>query len=367
MANPKPVLIGAARDAAADWVAEHTAALGLVGAFCTGSTLHAQPTDELAHDSDIDILGVVPGPPPAKLGKLTHRGVRLDVDFVGLPELVDPDVVASTFYLAPSFAAGAILTDPAGVLEPVVRHVRAVFADPAMIRARMAGVRERMDAGLARIAAAPTWSEAVLRWIFTTSLTTQQLLVAGLRNPTVRRRYAAVRSLLADCGRDDCYPDLLEQLGAQAVDRDTASHHLDRLERVFDAAAEAEPLAAPFAADVTAAARPVAIEGSRAMIAQGDHREAVFWLVVSFARCEQVLAAGADPEHAAKASRDLAACVGDLTGLRGADDLQERLAALPGHRARVDRLAEQLMAYRHIRDRSRLRPDDPDRLLRPDP
>ncbi len=338
------MLIGEAREAAADWVAAYTAELGLVGAFCTGSTLGAHPADELPADSDVDVLGVVPGPPPAKLGKLTHRGVRLDVDFIARAELADPGVVAGTFYLAPSFAAAAVLTDPAGVLAPVVRHVQAVFTDPATIRARLAGVGARIDAGVPRIATATTWSEAVLRWIFTTSLTTQQLLVAGLRNPTVRRRYPAARSLLADRGELDSYPDLLEQLGAQAVDRDTVEHHLDRLERVFDAAAAAEPLAAPFASDITAAARPVAIGGTREMLAQGDHREAIFWLVVTFARCEQVLAAGADLGRAARARRDFTACVADLTGLRGPDDLRHRLATLPEHRARVDRLAEQLMA-----------------------
>lgn len=342
------MLIGPARAAAADWVAAHTAALGLVGAFVTGSTLAADPAEELAAESDVDLLAVVPGPAPAKLGKLTHHGVRLDVDFVGMAELADPDVVAGTFYLAPSFAAGAVLADPAGLLEPLVRHVQAVFADPVTIRARMAGVSARMDAGVARIAAAPTWSEAVLRWLFTTSLTTQQLLVAGLRNPTVRRRYLAVRTLLSDRGRADAYLDLLDQLGARSLDPDTVIRHLDRLERVFDAAAAAQPSTAPFAGDVTADARPVAIDGSRALVERGDHREAVFWVVVTFARCTQVLAAGAGPDQATAAGRDLASCVADLTGLRTGADLQHRLAALTGHRARVDRLAEELMAYRHL-------------------
>ncbi len=36
-------------------------------------------------------------------------------------------------------------------------------------------------------------------------------------------------------------------------------------------------------------ARPIAIDGSRELIARGDHREAVFWMAVTYSRCQQVL------------------------------------------------------------------------------
>ena len=81
-------VIGEARAAAAAWVSEHAITPRLVGAFVTGSTLGAQPDDELAPDSDVDLIVVVSGPPPAKLGKLTYRGVRLDVD-VGTGDVLE--------------------------------------------------------------------------------------------------------------------------------------------------------------------------------------------------------------------------------------------------------------------------------------
>ena len=41
----------------------------------------------------------------------------------------------------------------------------------------------------------------VTAWLFGTSLTTLILLVAGLRAPTVRRRYVEARELLVEHGR----------------------------------------------------------------------------------------------------------------------------------------------------------------------
>lgn len=52
-------------------------------------------------------------------------------------------------------------------------------------------------------------------WVFPTGIMTHVLLVAGLRNPTVRRRYEAARDLLADHDGLDLHDRLLELLGSE--------------------------------------------------------------------------------------------------------------------------------------------------------
>jgi hypothetical protein len=59
----------------------------------------------------------------------------------------------------------------------------------------------------------------VTAWLFATGVTTHVLLVAGLKNPTVRQRYVATRELLADYGRVDFYETLLELLGCAQMSR----------------------------------------------------------------------------------------------------------------------------------------------------
>ena len=74
-----------------------------------------------------------------------------------------------------------------------------------------------------------------------------------------------------------------------------AAQHLATLTEVFDFTKHYVKSPFPFASDLTDLARPIAIDGSRDMIARGDHREAVFWLAVTYSRCQQVLLADAPP------------------------------------------------------------------------
>jgi len=83
----------------------------------------------------------------------------------------------------------------------------------------------------------------------------------------------------------------------------------------------------PFAADLTPAARPVAIDGSRELVDGGNHREAVFWVVATAARCQTALNAMA-PALAAERERAFRALVADLTGLRSPTDVLTRRASL---------------------------------------
>ena len=83
----------------------------------------------------------------------------------------------------------------------------------------------------------------------------------------------------------------------------------------------------PFAADLTPAGRPVAIDGSRELVDGGNHREAVFWVVATAARCQAALNARA-PALAAEREQAFRALVADLTGLRGTADVLTRRDAL---------------------------------------
>lgn len=154
----------------------------------------------------------------------------------------------------------------------------------------------------------------VIAWLFAAGMTTHVLPLAGLENPTVRRRYVEVRNLLARYGCGDFYPGL---------DAATVARHLDALEPAFAAAGAVVALPFPFAADLGAQARPVAIDGSRALIARGDHREAVFWIVATATRCQQVLTRDAPPALRDRFASDYARPLADL-GIATPADLPRR-------------------------------------------
>jgi hypothetical protein len=319
------VRIDQAQRVAADWVHRYDfGGLPVVGAFLAGSTIEADGAAELAPESDVDVAVVVDGPAPAKLGKLDVGGVRVEVTYLPWSELADPERVARVPHLAPSFARDTVLTDPDGRLRRLQAQVGPMFARADVVEDRCAHVLDRMAAP-----PAPTggWPETVTGWLFPTSLSTHVVLVAARRNPTVRLRYLRAREVLHERGLAAHYPDLLAQLGCLDVTPSLVSTHLAALTAAFDAAAASGPTSFFFASDITPGARPIAIDGTAGLVARGDHREAVFWLLATFSRCLQILdasdAPGRDRHHAA-----FAAAVAELTGLRAPEDVGRRRAEL---------------------------------------
>jgi hypothetical protein len=335
------VRIDRAQAVAAAWVrGRDFGGLPVVGAFLAGSTIEADGGAELAPESDVDVTVVVDGSAPAKLGKLDVAGVRVEVTYLPWSELADPGRVARVPHLAPSFARDTVLLDPDGRLRRLQAQVGPLFARPDVVEDRCAHVLGRMAAE-----PAPTigWPEAVTCWLFPTSLGTHVVLVAALRNPTVRLRYLRAREVLAERGLDDYYRQLLAQLGCLEATPSLVRTQLAALTETFDAAAARGPTSFFFATDITAAARPVAVEGTARLIAQGDHREAVFWLLATFSRCLQILDATDAPDRA-RHHDAFAAAVAALVGLRTPEDLRRRRAELQDDLPRLRALARTILA-----------------------
>ncbi|WP_256102612.1 hypothetical protein [Streptomyces sp. Ncost-T10-10d] len=102
-----------------------------------------------------------------------------------------------------------------------------------------------------------------------------------------------------------------------------------------------------FSSDITAEARPIAIDGSRHLIERGDRREAVCWITATFARCRTVLAADAPDQHLARLPAFQEA-VADL-GVTSTGDLLHRAEEVTGFLPRLRQTAgEDLAAHADI-------------------
>ncbi|MEO3868010.1 hypothetical protein ABGB18_04180 [Nonomuraea sp. B12E4] len=272
-----------ARQVARRWVREHGAGLpGFGGAFLTGSVLWAEdPGAELAPTTDVDVVLIQD--PPEGIGKFRYEGVLIEVSAIA--ELGSTHDVLSDYHLAGAFHLPCVLADPAGRLGELQRVVARDFAERPWILARCTDAMDRVRGWIIGMDESAPLTEQVTSWLFGTGVTTHVLLVAGLRNPTVRRRYAAVRELLAAHGRLDFHESLLDLLGCAELAPVRVERHLAALEKVFDATSDLRAPSYRFDSDITPVARPLAIDGSRELIGRGLHREAVFWLVATYARC----------------------------------------------------------------------------------
>ncbi|MGW2476069.1 hypothetical protein [Streptomyces sp. NPDC001665] len=317
--------IGEARAAAAQWVTAHARpAPDYLGAYFSGSTVGRPDDAELPVSSDVDLVVVKAGHrAPPKPGKLFHEGALLEVTYEPWSLLADPEAVLGAYHLAGGFREDTVIDDPTGRLRALHTYIAPRFAAREHVRRRCLDARHRVESVLAALDTAQPFANRVTVWLFPTGVTTHVPLVAALRNPTIRLRYPAVRDVLTEYGQEELYAELLALLGCAEVSAPLVGHHLDELARTFDATVPVARTPFPFSSDLTAWARPVAIGGSRELIDRGDHREAVFWILATFARCHMVLAVDAPDLHTARlpAFRE---AVADLTGIADTRDLLAR-------------------------------------------
>jgi hypothetical protein len=317
--------VGFARAAAAQWVMRHARReAGFRGAYFSGSTIGLPDDAELPASSDVDVVVVTAAAQaPLKLGKFVYLDTLVEVTYLPWHRLASVEEVLASYHLAGSFRLDTIIADPTGQLRGLHTQVSRHFAERVWVHRRCENARQKIEDGLRALDTAAAWSDQVTAWLFPTGVTTHVLLVAALRNPTVRLRYLAARQVLSDYGHASLYPDLLALLGCAQLSPERVEYHLDELARTFDVAAAAARTPFFFSTDITPAARPIAIDGSRALIQAGAHHEAVFWLVATFARCHTILAADASPELHRALIPAFDAIVADL-GITSTNDLIRR-------------------------------------------
>ncbi len=283
------MLVREAKLAAEEWVRREGSRLpGLEGAYVAGSVTTLADGKALPESSDVDITVVLEEPPPVKKGKFRFRGALLEVSYEAVERVRSPEAVLGDPHLAGGIRGMHIVADPSGRLGRLQDEVASAYACRRWVRQRCRTACDTAAERLQPLEGPATLHERVTAWLFGTSLTALILLLAGLRPPTVRRRYAAVHEILHEYGWPEFHEKLLDLLGCSDWSRSQAERHLDAVAEAFDRAKWLPKGAFRFAADISDAARPVAVDGSRELIEQGFHREAVFWMVATYARCQWI-------------------------------------------------------------------------------
>ncbi|MFC0329073.1 hypothetical protein ACFOLF_29055 [Paenibacillus sepulcri] len=337
--------VGDARAAAAEWILQEASReAGFRGAYYSGSTVGLPDEAELPPASDVDVVIVVAGDePPLKLGKFIYRGTLVEATYLSLSLFNSVEDVLSSYHLAGSFRADTIIADPTGYLRSLQIQVSRQFAERKWVLRRCVNAREKIENGLNSFNTAAPLHDQVTSWLFPTGITTHVLLVAALRNPTVRLRYLAARGVLEEYGHSGLYAELMELLGCARLTPGRIEHHITELARTFDAAAAAAKIPFFFSTDITAAARPIAIDGSRELVRAGNHREAVFWIAATFARCHKILAADAPWELQHAHAPAFLAMIADL-GIHSTGDLTRRASDVNRFLPRVWETAEAIIS-----------------------
>ncbi|TBL74607.1 hypothetical protein [Paenibacillus thalictri] len=332
-----------AREAAKMWVMEHASHKeGFKGAYFSGSSVHMPEDAELPAASDIDVMVITSETePPLKLGKFTYQGVLLEITFLSWSQFANAEDILSSYHLAGSFRTDTVIADPTGRLRQLQRQISPRFADRYWVRRRCADAMHKIQRGLQSLDASAPLSDQVLSWLFPTGITTHVVLAAALRNPTIRLRYLAAREVLNDYSYDAFYEELLELLGCKRLTPQRLEQHLAALDATFDAAAAVSATPFLFSSDITQAAKPIAIDGSRELIENGNHFEAVFWIVATYARCHKILVAD-EPSLHERHKPAFEAVLADL-GIISSLDFRRRADEVLAFLPKLESMAETLM------------------------
>lgn len=285
--SPAPPLTAAnARQVAQEWVETAGRHLpGFAGAWLAGSLAWLPDDALIPRWSDTDILIVLQGTNPPKLGKLLYNDVLLEVSFLEFDAVADAARLAADYRVSCSFVQGTLLADPTGRLAEVRASLASGFFRPQAIEERIHQVRE---ASRSALTGEPSTSRSLpwqAMWVFPAGLPTHMPLLAIGENPTVRRRYEKVHAVFAQAGRSDLYDDLLAATGYGDLTHDDVLAFWEATATAFDRASPYSARATSFfASDISPVARPISIDGTFAAIEAGHHREALFWLVATQAR-----------------------------------------------------------------------------------
>ncbi|MDR0271118.1 hypothetical protein [Paenibacillus sp.] len=336
--------IGLARKNAVEWVKTYAQQdEGYLGAYFSGSTVGRSDQDLLPVGSDIDVVVVREGELPLpKLGKIIFRNTLIEVTYLSFKQLDTPWHVLQSYHLAGSFWFNTLIDDPTGYLSSLQKLVSKHFTERKWVQLRCEEARNRIETGLRSLDSTAPLYEQVTSWLFSTGVMTHVILVAALRNPTVRLRHLMVRKVLEEYGFDEFYEKLLALLGCKDWTEAQVQHHLEGLEHTFDMAATVARTPFFFSSDITPEARSIAIDGSIELIRTGNHREAVFWIVATYARCHQILAFDAPDEMQRSLEPAFHELLADL-GLHSHGDLIHRSDEAMRIMPELWKIAEEIM------------------------
>jgi hypothetical protein len=339
------MLVGEVKEVARHWVADEGVRLpGFFGAYFSGSV--NGPPDDAPHPatSDVDVHVILERASDLlKLGKFVYQGVLLEVSYIARDELGSAEAVLGNGPFAAAFRFPCVILDPSGQLTALQEAVSRDYAKRRYVRLRVERAASRLHDLAQSLDEAVPLHDQMNRCVFGAGIALYPLLAAGLKNPTVRKRYVAAREVLAEYGRLDFHEQLLALLGCAEMTRERVEHHLAGMTAAYDAA-QCVPPTTPyrFRSDVGEAARPISVDGTRELIERGLHREAVFWIAATYARCRHVFDADA-PELLPRFDPAIGNLLADL-GIGSFAGRRTRCEEIEASVPRVLEVAEQIMA-----------------------
>jgi hypothetical protein len=248
------------------------------GAYLWGG-ITALPADALFQlYRDVDVVVVLTQGAPDDDQEFFYRGLLLEVVPKNLDDHRDAEAVLANPSHGPNMATTQILADPTGILAPLRQAVAADYGRRRWIQARCAAEQAAAEESLAAMRKAATPAERLDSARGLLSAFSGLLAVAQLKRPTTRRTLTLLRDLLEAQGRADLHEAALALMGSAQLSRADVQALHNQIVGAFDRAAVVNQTPIPYGFAIRPHLRPYYVEATLELIAEGNHREAVYWI-----------------------------------------------------------------------------------------
>jgi hypothetical protein len=319
------MIVKQAKDVARRWVSEEASKIPrFYGAFFVGSVNWMSDETPFPSTSDLDVRVIVEdSQPPGEIRKFRYRDVVLEVSYGSSEQFQSTEKILGDYTIACHLARPSIILDPLGQLTKIQEEVSRDYAKRKWVHKRCENVQDLLLASFQWLNETDPFHDQVFAWLYATGVPNHMVLTADLKNPTVRRMFAASRDVLGRYGYLSLHESVLGILGSEHMSREQVESFLKSCTEVFDVAKDI--VKTPFfgASTISDFAGSVAIDGSRELITSGYHREAVFWIAVIHTWCQKALYNDASTEVQQRFMPSYQHLLRDL-GVTSFDDLQHR-------------------------------------------
>jgi hypothetical protein len=263
-----------------EWVDLHARHLpDFAGAYLWAGITALPPDAPFPLYRDVDVVVVLPEGAQDDTVELFYRGLMLEVISLDLKAHQDAEAILANPSHGPNMATTQILADPTGILAPLQKAVAEEYSRRRWIGARCEKEKASAEKSLASMRQASTSTERLDSvWQFLSALS-GLLAVAQLKRPTTRRTLTMLRELLEAQGRSDLHEAALTLFGSAHMSRTDVQAMLDRSVLAFDRSVEVYQTPTPYGFTIRPHLRPYLTEATQEMIDEGNHREAMFWIM----------------------------------------------------------------------------------------
>lgn len=319
------MIVKEVKDVASQWVTEEASKIsGFYGAYFCGSINWMSYDAPFPSASDVDVEIAFEGSDsPDVHRKFLYRDVVFEVSYAPASHFQSPEIILGDYPTACHFSTSSIIADPSGQLTRVQKVVSLDYAKRKWVYKRCEDARKRLLTMLQGLDESDPFHDQVSAWLFANVMPTHIILMAGLKDPTVRKGFVASREVLARYDYLQIYNSMLDILGSTQWSRAQAEFHLTALGEVFDVCKEIVKTPFYFSTNISDIARPAMIGGSKKLIESGYHREAVFWIAVVYSWCQKILFNDASEDTQNQFTPGYWLLLSEL-GINSFSDLQER-------------------------------------------